>query len=305
MLLVCATDTAAQPDSIDSAEFARQLETLAERIGTTTPEQIRDVIASIPPSWTVRHDGEPWHVSNAWIVRALEDARRNPQKWEQTRNSLRARLHAAGAEAAAVRTGQATDVASARRIATDVLSRDEFRRNASESAIQRLRERILDWILATWEKLGGNRIGTRRATTVLAWVAALSALAALTWWLLSHVLGPSGRSGLALTAPPARRRNARAWARDAAAAQDPRETVRCAYRAAVICLEEEGAWRTDDTRTPREHLRLLSSSHRRRPVFADVARRFEEVWFGARTATVDDTRTVLSRLEELGCLPGK
>ena len=83
---------------------------------------------------------------------------------------------------------------------------------------------------------------------------------------------------------------------------DPREAVRCAYRAAVASLEEEGAWRADDTRTPREHLRLLPSGHRRRAIFADVAGRFEGVWFGGRTPTSDDARMVLSRLEELGCL---
>ncbi len=67
-------------------------------------------------------------------------------------------------------------------------------------------------------------------------------------------------------------------------------------------LEEEGAWRSDDTRTPREHVRLLPADHRRRPLFADVARRFEQVWFGGRAATPDDTRSELTRLQELGCL---
>jgi Domain of unknown function (DUF4129) len=103
--------------------------------------------------------------------------------------------------------------------------------------------------------------------------------------------------------PAARRRSARAWARQAAAAEDPRELVRCAYRAAVVSLEDEGAWRHDEARTPREHVRLLPTAHARRTLFADVARRFEEVWFGAKAPTADDTHAMLSRLKELGCLP--
>ena len=79
--------------------------------------------------------------------------------------------------------------------------------------------------------------------------------------------------------------------------------IRIAAVAAVVGLEEEGAWRHDEARTPREHVRLLPAAHARRTPFADVARQFEEVWFGAKVPTVDDTRAMLSRLKELGCLP--
>jgi hypothetical protein len=68
-------------------------------------------------------------------------------------------------------------------------------------------------------------------------------------------------------------------------------------------LEEEGALRGDETRTPREFLRLLPETHRRRGLLADVTRRFEEIWYGARHPTEEDRRSLLARLEELGCLP--
>jgi hypothetical protein len=99
--------------------------------------------------------------------------------------------------------------------------------------------------------------------------------------------------------------SAREWARRAASVDDVREAVRCAYRAATGRLEEEGVWRVDDARTPREYLRLLPADHRRRGPLADVAGRFEEIWYGARPATPDDRRTVLGRLRELECLPAE
>jgi hypothetical protein len=71
----------------------------------------------------------------------------------------------------------------------------------------------------------------------------------------------------------------------------------------VAGLEEEGTWRRDDALTPREYTRLLAAGHRRRALFTDISRRFEEVWFAARTATDDDRSAVMARLKELGCLP--
>jgi hypothetical protein len=146
----------------------------------------------------------------------------------------------------------------------------------------------------------------RQLPVVLAWAAALVALTALSWWLVATLVRANARaSALALLAPRARRWTARAWAQHAASAAEPREAVRCAYRAAVTKLEEEGTWRTDDARTPREHVRLLPPGHQHASPFTDVARRFEEVWFGARTPTADDMRRVLARLKELGCSPAE
>ena len=194
------------------------------------------------------------------------------------------------------------DMARARAAAAEVLARDEFRQDASATALARLRERITNWIVRTWQRFGGNRIDGRRAATVMAWTLGGIALLSLSWWLVASLLRATDRSGLSLTAPASRRRSARAWAQQAAGATEPREAIRCAYRAALAGFEEEGAWRADDARTPREHVRLLAPGHQRRPLFAAVARRFEEVWFGARPATADDSREMLSYLRELGWL---
>jgi hypothetical protein len=108
-------------------------------------------------------------------------------------------------------------------------------------------------------------------------------------------LGP-----LVLTREPARE-----WARRAvaaAAAGDFRESIRCGYHAALARLEEQGTWQVDESRTPREYVRLLHGDDPRLPALSDLTRQFELTWYGRRTATDDDARRLFAHLERLGCL---
>jgi len=92
----------------------------------------------------------------------------------------------------------------------------------------------------------------------------------------------------------------------ASSAGDLREAVRCGFHAAVRRLEEQGSWSVDDARTPREYMRLLHGDDPRRTMFGDLTRRFEQVWYGHRSATGEDVRHIAAHLERLGCLrPGE
>jgi hypothetical protein len=121
-----------------------------------------------------------------------------------------------------------------------------------------------------------------------------------------HMLRRSNRTGGGIAEPSGSpETSAEAWARQAAAARDLKEAARCAYRALVSRFDGDGTWRADAARTPREYIRMLPRDHRRRPIVEDVARRFEEIWFGGRPATEDDRGALLRRLRELGCLPAE
>jgi hypothetical protein len=188
-----------------------------------------------------------------------------------------------------------------------VLADPEFAGLHSQSAMQQAWTHIVEWFARILQRLGLGRVAQAATAETVAWVMALVALGALLGWLTRVLRGARARPRLSLRPGDSTMQtlSARAWARRAAAAPDPRETVRCAYRAAMCRLEEEGVWRIDDARTPREYLRLLPDEHRRRRPVVDVARRFEEIWFGAREATDDDRRSLLGRLEELECLPAE
>jgi hypothetical protein len=84
-------------------------------------------------------------------------------------------------------------------------------------------------------------------------------------------------------------------------AQRPREAIHYAYWAAVYRLEEQGAWRPDASRTPREYLRLLGRASQHRRVMAELTRDFEKAWYGYRPVTATDADSALRQLESLGC----
>ena len=79
--------------------------------------------------------------------------------------------------------------------------------------------------------------------------------------------------------------------------------MRYAYRALICGLEEEGAWRVDDARTPREYLRLLPAEHRRRGPAGDGFVASERSGSPRASRTEADRAAVVARLKELGCLP--
>jgi hypothetical protein len=192
-----------------------------------------------------------------------------------------------------------------RQVLARVLSQPEFQRSAATVFLDRLRGTVTRRVLELWDRLVGTRFGPRGPATAFAWVVGLLALATMTWWLVRSLSRGSSESSLGLAPPPARRRSSRAWARDAVRAEragDAREAARCAYRAALARLEEDGEWRQDDARTPREYLRLLPATHRRHPALADLTTRFERAWYGTDAGSPDHTRAMLTRLEELGCL---
>jgi hypothetical protein len=119
------------------------------------------------------------------------------------------------------------------------------------------------------------------------------------YWLWRMRLPPSASRSLAIAVVP--RLTSREWAAKARAALrdgDAREAIRCGYHAVLFRLEEQGVWRVDESRTPREYLSLLKAQDARHAALVDLTREFEQVWYAARPA---DGRGLLERLEVFGC----
>lgn len=291
---------------MDVATFAAAIGELASEIATTNHADLSALRNRVPATWTVQAGGERVVVSARWIVAAMDGAASDPAKWISTRATLSATLTAIKAEAempAASSQRAIAGAAQARGVLNDVLSRREFENSRGRTWMKTVREWVAERLVKLWQRLGGERLGRRGTAVALAWISALAALAVLAGWLVKGLVRASRDPGFHLGAAPSRRKSARAWALQARASTDARETARCAYRATVRRLEEEGAWRIDDARTPREYLRLLPPAHSRRAIVAGITGRFEQIWYGAREATPDDSRKFLSELKDLGCLP--
>jgi len=306
VLIAWITPAAAQQPARTVAQFAAELERLSNEVSSGAPGVVPSI--DVPAVWAVDAGGARVEVPAIWLRSTLEGARRDPATWPAVRAKILTQLQALRTEAESFVTAAPSagrpDPATADAALREVLARPEFKRMAQESAFARLRQRATQWLIRMWDRLGGARLGSRNTALLFAWIAVLVAVGALGIWLVRFLRQPE-RARLALGAPLPARTPSGAWARDAVHAADPREAIRCAYRAVISGLEEEGAWRSDDTRTPREYLRVLPADHRRRPIVADVTRRFEEIWFGARRATDDDRASALARLRELGCLPAE
>jgi hypothetical protein len=300
MLLLNAWAAPAQ--ALSPSAFAQELQRLEAAVSDGAPGQVPDVRP--PSAWTVEANGQRIDVPAAGILRSLDEARRNPSLWPARRAALLEHLRALQAEARALGTqaSVADSRGAARATLEDVLAAPEFQRLRKQSALARLRQRFSEWLLDVWEQLGGAALGRRGTATAFAWIVAIAALIVLAAAVVRLILRPASRSTVAPQSD-GERHPARLWARKALAAADPREALRYAYTATIYGLEEEGVWSADDSRTPREYLRLLPHDHRRRRLMADLTVRFEEIWFAAREATENDRALALAGLKELGCLP--
>jgi hypothetical protein len=301
MLLLNAWAAPAQ--TLSPSAFAQELQRLEAAVSAGAPGQVPDVRP--PSAWTVEANGQRIDVPGIGILRSLDEARRNPSLWPARRAALLEHLRALQAEVRALeaQTAAAADSQRAARATLDeVLAAPEFQRLRKQSALARLRQRFSEWLLDVWERLGGAALGRRGTATAFAWIVAIAALIVLATAVVRLILRPARRAALA-PHPGGERHPARLWARKALAAADPREALRYAYTATIYGLEEEGVWSADDSRTPREYLRLLPHDHRRRRLVADLTVRFEEIWFAAREATENDRALALAGLKELGCLP--
>jgi hypothetical protein len=203
----------------------------------------------------------------------------------------------ARAEAEAADTETPIDYQAARIALDEVLARREFQRRDAARGGDELRRLILAWIESLLSPLFGRDRAGGLLPRVIAWTVSIGALIALGLWLFRLRLPSRVSRPVPVAVTP--RLTSREWAARARAALqqgDAREAIRCAYHAALFHLEEQGVWRVDDSRTPREYLSLLRVQDARHAALADLAREFERVWYAAQPA---DDRGVLERLERV------
>jgi hypothetical protein len=306
VLLILPGSPSAAQDPQDPLTFAADIRRLADDIKSATPQTAAEIEKRIPAVWRVQDGSRRYDVPAGWLRTTLRSDTGDAANWTTERSIAVERLTAMAREAEALAGGTDGPSPSDARAALDrVLADREFARLHTESAMTRLWNRVVDWFAGILRRLGLGRVAEAATAEAIAWAVSLVALGALVLWLVRLLQRSPRAARLPTSTLSPQTLSAGAWARRAAAAEDLREAVRCAYRAAMCRLEEEGVWRVDDARTPREYLRLLPEDHRRRRPVTDVARRFEEIWYGAREATPDDRSSLLGRLRELECLPAE
>jgi Domain of unknown function (DUF4129) len=313
LLIVHSSVAVAQPQEVDGISldrFLAEIDRLGAEIGSAaTPEAAGHVAAGIPGRWRVVIDAQQFDVDARWLTATVPDAVRRRGQWPATRAAIQRRLAAMREHAAALATAGVPASDRARAELSVILERDEFKQSAASRWRERLQERLGEWFEELASRFGAGPGVGRTIAIGLAWAAALGALIGLGFLVARSIAERPRHATLSLAGRGPIRPRARELALRALAAVrtgNAREAVRFAYHAAVTRLEEEGAWRLDAARTPREYLPMLRATDARRPMILDLTRRFERVWYGNRPAAPDDTDRVTAHLEELGCLrPGE
>jgi hypothetical protein len=306
--LVVVCQAVAAPAPVDLPAFMSTLDQLEHDVRTASPQTAGDIAKSMPDRWIVRAGTDRFDVSSQAWVSSLRGASRRAAVWPRQRAALADRIAAVRREAAAWGgTPHSPPPARARELLTSVLSAREFQQNPVAEYYGQLKGLVSRWIAGLLRRLGIASPASVAASTAMTWLVGILALASLAWWLV-RVLRRSRRplEFVRLTgSQPGRHSSmewaARAWA--AAAAGHAVEAMRCAHHAAVERLAEQGVWRVDDARTPREYLGALSARDSRRPALADITHRVERACYAGVDPGADDAREALARLKDLGCEP--
>ncbi|MBV9087820.1 MAG: DUF4129 domain-containing protein [Acidobacteriaceae bacterium] len=247
--------------------------------------------------------GKTLEVTNEWLNEGLmQFIAAKPERKAEILRGIGDHFREAEAEADLYEKPSPAD--GAREKVGEILARREFSRvhGPSEWDIWLART---EWaIMRFLDRLFRKVPNVSHGGQVVVWIAIAAALCIAAIWLkrtAEDKLLDLGREPVHF-APS--QRNWRAWlaqARAAAQRGDWRDAVHLAYWAGISYLEQGGAWIPDRARTPREYLRLMSSTNQKLPALKALTRQFELTWYGNRQVVSADFDQTLARLEELGC----
>jgi len=297
----CRADSGAGND-LTVAEYRAELDRLLvatqqlDSSGRDTPPVLRD----LPQSWRVRTERHDFEIS-------AESLRRDVRKFEKERNvatasAIRSQIQSLHNDLDGFERSP-QDVTSSREHLTTVLARPEFRDVRGPTFLDRLAQRLLGIIISLLELLFRS---SAIPTISKLFVYGLIGLAVLTLGFLAYrqIKSASEQEGVVPTDPPISARSWALWLAEARAAEAQnswREAIHLAYWAGISFLEQQGTWRPDRARTPREYLRLLSSSSEHRETLAALTQIFELTWYAKREADAGAFAQTMQALERLGC----
>lgn len=303
-MLVLPAAAAASGLSLD--EYRQQLRELTANVDALAdhPELAGKTVADLPDKVAVS-TGQGQITVN---YRNLKDdlaafSRADAGKRSAALAQIQNYLRELNAEAEAYEQG--VSPAAARQKLTDILARREFHKAQGPSPVDVILSKILSWLERLLSKLSPSGRSRFDPFQILVYFFIGAALIVLVLWTVRHLRRrreePAMREIIPF-APSAR--GWRAWlaeARTLAQQQDWRNAIHLAYWAGISFLEEQGAWRPDRARTPREYLHLVGLRSARYPALATLTRKFELVWYGHRDAAESDFQETLGQLEKLGC----
>ncbi len=297
--VVCWADSGAD---LTVAEYRSQLDQLldsAQQLDSSRHD-VAPVLRDLPQSWRVHTDEQDFTIS-------AEGLRQDVKKFEQKGDyaaalAIQSRIQALRRDLDGFEKSP-QDVSSNREHLAALLARPEFRDVRGPSFLDRLAQKLLTIILSWLGRLfRSSAIPT--ISKFLVYTLIGLAVLALGWLAYRQIKSAGERENVVPTDLPVSAKDWALWlaeAQEAAQQHNWREAIHLAYWAGISFLEHQGTWRPDRARTPREYLRLLSSSSEHRETLAALTQIFELTWYAKREANKGAFAQALQALERLGC----
>jgi len=299
-LAFCAAAEAAPLSTAEYRQQLKQFSALVEQLAKN-PERAGQLDSDVPNQVSVSSGSRVYTVSYDWLKLELKQFQRAEAK---ARADLLPRIQEQfknlDQQAQDYEEPQ-TDLPSAHRKLDQILTRYEFRKSRGPGFLEIWWEKLMRWISNFLDR---HPIYGRSGQTLLIYGSVAIAFIMFAVWITRRFR----RSNEALTreilpfAPSAK--GWRAWlaeARTSAQQGGWRDGIHLAYWAGISFLEEQGAWRPDRARTPREYLRILGTRKPQYPALSALTRKFEVIWYGHGDASAADFQETLGQLEKLGC----
>lgn len=304
-LLIASVSCRAQSpagDALTTAEYRAELDRLSsatqqlDSSGRPTPQPLHD----LPQSWHVRTDRGEFEVS-------AEGLRRDVHRYDEEENianatAIRARLQSLRGNLDGFEKPPA-DVSAQRADLNSILARPEFRDVHGPNWLDRLKERLLAFLMRALGRLF-RAVAIPTVGKIFVYGLMVVAVLALAYLVYRNIVWGTDFRAVTPTDLPISAKEWAVWlaeARARASEGEWRDAIHLAYWAGISFLERQGTWKPDRARTPREYLSLLSSSSEHRETLTALTRVFELAWYGKRGASERTFAQTLQELEKLGC----
>jgi hypothetical protein len=311
----CLADTAAS-GALTTAEYRAELDRLLsatqqlDSSGNPTPQPLHN----LPQSWRVRADQREFVIFTEGLRR---DVRRyESEKSITTASAVRARIQSLRGDLDGFEKPP-DDVSAKRAELNSILAQPEFRESHGpkwlEPIVQWLegiKQQLLDFVRRILRFLFHFLQRLFRSTSIptiskfVVYGLIGIAVLALAYFAYRIIWRRDAFEGVVPANLPVSAKEWVVWlseARAAAAKREWRDAIHLAYWAGISFLERQGMWKPDRARTPREYLRLLSSSSEHRETLTALTRIFELAWYAKRDASESAFSQTLRELEKLGC----
>jgi len=299
--ICCWSDTGTGGE-LSPAAYRAELEQLlsATQQLETTGSNIPPALLVIPQLWRLQVGQQVFEIPTEGLRQEIRSFEKD--KNPATAGAIRSRLEKLRSDLDAYEAAP-TDVRSSREKLNAILARQEFRDVSGPSLLDRFKQWLLGLLLRLLERLFQSSAIPVVSRYI---VYALIGLAVLTLGFIAYrqIKGASDQESVV---PVEVTVSARSWqlrleeARAAAARDDWREAIHLAYWAGISFLEQNGMWKPDRARTPREYLRLVAGAGEQRENLAALTRLFELTWYARREADAATFSRTLQALEKLGC----